>query len=142
MVNETGRRIPRARLRRVTRRAAEALRLPAHTAVTISFVADRRIQRLNRRTRTVNRPTDVLAFPLHPPRAWRRARIDPDGVLRLGDVVISLDTARRQAARRGAPLREEVAVLFAHGLLHLAGYDHETRYGAARLAALTERLTA
>lgn len=140
VVNQTGRPVPGVLLRRVTRRATKEFRLPTDTAVTVFLVTDRRIRQLNLRTRKVNTATDVLAFPLHHPHAWRRAPVDPDGVRRLGDVLVSLDTARRQAAQRGNSLREEVAVLFAHGLLHLMGYDHRTRRAETRMAALTQHL--
>jgi probable rRNA maturation factor len=58
----------------------------------------------------------------------------------LGDVVISLPTARRQAREAGKPLVDELALLWVHGLLHLLGYDHATKKGAARMFALQDRL--
>lgn len=78
-------------------------------------MTDPTIHTLNRQYRGKDKPTDVLSFPLaddlHPEL--------------LGDVVISLDTATRQAQRRGHSLREEVQILLIHGILHLLGYDHE-----------------
>jgi probable rRNA maturation factor len=58
----------------------------------------------------------------------------------LGDVVVSVETARRQAARRGRALESEVRELLAHGLLHLLGYDHQTREQARLMGAETRRL--
>jgi len=71
---------------------------------------------LNRTWRRKDRPTDVLSFP-----SGERDF--------LGDLVIDVPYARRQARRRGHALRREVQILLAHGLLHLLGYDHETDGG-------------
>ena len=73
------------------------------------------MQSLNRQYRKKNKPTDVLSFPL----------ADELQPTLLGDVVISVETAARQAQRRGHSLREELQVLLIHGILHLLGYDHE-----------------
>lgn len=92
------------------------------------FCGDRRIRSLNRRYRGKNRPTDVLAFP-------------GEGPL-LGDIVISVSFAGRQAQRRGEPRSREVDRLLLHGYLHLLGYDHETDGGEmdALEASLRRRL--
>jgi probable rRNA maturation factor len=74
--------------------------------------------RLNRAHRGVEGPTDVLAFPL---REGPWSHLTPEV---LGDVVISVDTARRQGRQAGTGLRAELALLLVHGLLHLLGYDH------------------
>jgi rRNA maturation RNase YbeY len=74
---------------------------------------DEAIRTLNRQWRQKDAPTDVLSFP-------------QDDEVILGDLVISADTAARQAAVRGHALRDELRVLLVHGLLHLLGYDHET----------------
>lgn len=78
-------------------------------------MTDQEIHRLNRQYRGKNKPTDVLSFPLadalHPHL--------------LGDVVISTETAVRQAKRRSLSLQEELQTLLVHGILHLLGYDHE-----------------
>ena len=91
--------------------------------LSILLCGNARIRTLNRTWRGKDRPTDVLSFspepdPLHPPR-----RVAPDGVL--GELVVSVPTAVRQARRRGHPVARELQILFAHGLLHLLGYDHE-----------------
>jgi probable rRNA maturation factor len=89
----------------------------------VLLVNDAAIRRLNRTYRKVDAPTDVLAFPM---REGRFGRLSPD---LLGDVVISAETARRQAPAGG--VRAELALLLVHGILHLAGRDHQT--AAARL---------
>jgi probable rRNA maturation factor len=100
--------------------------------VGLRLTDDATIHALNRDYRKKNRPTDVLAFAL---REGEGGALHPH---MLGDLVISVDTARRQARRRGLP--GEILFLAAHGLCHLLGYDHRTdREEAAmnaRMAAL------
>ena len=99
------------------RRAAErALRAAGRVGgrVEITLVDDAEIRRLNRAFRGVGRRTDVLAFPLEILEV-------PDGLV--GQVVISLDAARRQSRQLGAPLALELQLLVTHGILHLIGYD-------------------
>lgn len=94
----------------------------------IVLVSDRAIQRLNRRYLGRSGPTDVLAFPM---REGARSDLNPEV---LGDVVVSVETAWRQARSRRVPLEEEIDLLVAHGLLHLLGYDHTgTSKDAARM---------
>jgi probable rRNA maturation factor len=100
------------------------------TELSIILVSDRRIRTLNERYRKKNRATDVLAFPLAmdaagQPRCSSRKTSQAQPPKLLGDVVISLSTAQRQAAAVGHSLHEEIARLLVHGVLHLLGYDHE-----------------
>jgi probable rRNA maturation factor len=83
---------------------------------------------LNRRFRGFDRATDVLSFPA----GNGDVPDDGEGTDYLGDIVISVDTARRQARRRGSTLPRELRVLALHGLLHLLGHDHETDQGEMR----------
>ena len=85
--------------------------------LSLDLVGDRRIRRLNRQYRGRDHPTDVLAFPM-------REVAGPASSF-LGDVVISLHTAARQAEACGHSLDHEVVMLLIHGTLHLCGYDHE-----------------
>jgi probable rRNA maturation factor len=99
--------------------------------VTVVVTNDASIRVLNRRFRNKDAPTDVLAFPIG------------DGLRReepFGDVVISVDTAKRQAREYGATLMQEMSRLLIHGTLHLCGYDHHERAQAARMHGLTRRL--
>jgi probable rRNA maturation factor len=91
--------------------------------VTIVFVADSAIKKLNRQFRGRNYPTDVLSFPTQHERFEEELNND------LGEVVISLDRAAVQAKENGLTLTNEVAQLILHGLLHLCGHDHETDNG-------------
>jgi probable rRNA maturation factor len=97
--------------------------------VTVVITTDRRIRRLNRTWRGIDKATDVLSFP---------AGDDPGPVRHLGDLVISRDTAGRQALHEGHSLGTELRVLALHGLLHLLGYDHERDSG--RMARIERRL--
>jgi len=86
------------------------------------------MRRLNRDYRGINAPTDVLAFAYHEGDSGRNG-IEPD---HLGDVVISVETAAAYARRLGFTFDREVETLVIHGILHLAGYDHETDQGEMR----------
>jgi probable rRNA maturation factor len=105
-----------ARLRRVLGGAAEALRVGGE--VSLVLAGDRLLRRLNRDFRGKDRPTDVLSFP------------GDGGEAGLGDVVISVETAGRNARRLGRSLLQELDVLALHGFLHVLGHDHETDGGA------------
>jgi probable rRNA maturation factor len=96
--------------------------------VSILFCGDRRMRALNRDYRAKDRSTDVLAFPAAP---------GPGGGL-LGDIVVSIPYAGRQARRRRETAGREVDRLLVHGFLHLLGYDHETDEG--EMDALEARL--
>jgi len=121
-----------AAIRTAARRILQALD-ESGAELTVSLVDDAEIHRLNRDYRGKDRPTDVLAF------AMREGRRVPDDNAMLGDVVISLDTAVRQACRRGATAAQEVQTLLIHGILHLLGYDHERSAVEAKAMKAMER---
>lgn len=104
-----------ARLRRVLRGAAAILRVGGGVCVVLA--GDGLLRRLNRDYRGKDRPTDVLSFP------------GDGGESGLGDVVISVATAERNARGLGRTLLQELDVLALHGFLHVLGYDHETDDG-------------
>jgi probable rRNA maturation factor len=109
------RRVAAARLRRVLEGAARALRVRGEVALVLT--GDRAIRSLSARYRRKDKPTDVLSFPA-------------GGAVGLGDIVISVETAARNARGRGRSLARELDVLALHGFLHVLGYDHETDDGA------------
>jgi probable rRNA maturation factor len=113
------------RLGRAADRALAALGRPAG-AVDVTIVDDAAIRALNRRFRGVGRRTDVLAFPLEVP--------DAAGAL-VGQVVISAETAARQARRLGVSIALELDLLVTHGILHLVGYDDRDPVEAALMHA-------
>jgi probable rRNA maturation factor len=115
-------RIRPARLRAAARRALAALGR-SDREVHVTVVDDRRIRALNARYLGTRRATDVLAFDLTgpgPARLW-------------GEVIVSAETAARQARRLGVPLAAELELLVVHGLLHLAGYDDRDPRQARRM---------
>lgn len=93
--------------------------------LSVLFCDDPVIQSLNREYRGLDQPTDVLSFAQEEPRL-------------LGDVVISLEMARRQAIAQKHSLRREVEWLFLHGTLHLLGYDDDTEEGLQAMLARQE----
>ncbi len=107
----------------------------ADATISITLVNDIAIRELNRRHRGNDKPTDVLSFPLDPSELEGPERL-------LGDIVISIDTARRQAADYDAPLQREVYRLAIHGLLHVLGHDHMEPEERAVMEAQERRLAA
>ena len=92
--------------------------------VSVTLVDNEKIKALNSEYRNKDRETDVLSFPLLDGEYSDEDLVD--GFLPLGDIVISLEKAREQAAELGHNINEEVAFLCVHSTLHLLGYDHET----------------
>lgn len=115
---------PAPALRELLRAEGVADRGEVHCVLT----GDQEIASLNERYRSGAGPTDVLAFPYDPAASG--------GVL--GDVYVSLDRAREQAAGAGEPLGREIWRLFVHGALHLAGRDHDTDESDRAMRALQE----
>jgi len=97
-------------------------------SLTVAFVRDRAIRRLNRDYRGKDRATDVLSFPTADDEEDAFIHSLPDAG-HLGDIIISTDAARRQADEAGHSFEREVSELVIHGALHLCGYDHETDNG-------------
>lgn len=113
-------RLPSTRtLARFLSQAQSAVRLRGQ--VTVLLTSDAALRSLNKRFRGKNKPTDVLSFPVD--------QAQPGAEKLAGDLAISIPTARRQAAEQQHALATEVKVLVLHGLLHLAGYDHESDTG-------------
>ena len=146
-------RLDRAALRRLALRVlrAEGVTPPAEVGLVVTD--DETVRDLNRRYRDIDEPTDVLSFVYEPFDTPRTQPADPstgsgcggsgaepfvtppDGVRRLGEVILSYPTAERQALEAGHGVQEEAAHLVAHGLLHLLGYDHENPDDERRMRA-------
>jgi rRNA maturation RNase YbeY len=135
--------IPRFDPQKIRRRAKRLLVLleAEQSELSLLFTDDTEMTRLNRAYRKKNRTTDVLAFAQG---EGRRKGLHPEI---LGDVVISVPRAKRQARERKIPLMQELTILLVHGVLHLVGHEHE-RVSPRRRAAmrreqerLVERLT-
>lgn len=117
-----GRKVDRKWLRRVAQEVCTAEGVDYPAALSVAITDDETVRQLNRHWRGIDRTTDVLSFSFqegnasfHPP---------PDGITQLGEIVISLPQAQRQAERMGHPLKSEITILLIHGMLHLLGYDH------------------
>ncbi len=131
-------RVARRALETFLRRLQDDLGL-SHAELTVAFVSDFEIARMNQTYRKKRGATDVLSFPTEtrrrpmrvPLRQSKRTRGVPQAALKkyLGDIAISPGTARRNAARFGRSLSVELRILVLHGVLHLVGYDHETDRG-------------
>jgi probable rRNA maturation factor len=108
----------------------------AGAELSIALVDDATIHELNRSFRSKDKPTDVLAFAMEEGEPSPRGQ----GARLLGDVIVSIDTASRQARQRRRPLLDEVTMLLAHGLLHLLGHDHQTDQEEREMLAKTREL--
>ncbi|MGD0680116.1 MAG: rRNA maturation RNase YbeY [Polyangiaceae bacterium] len=123
-----------AALARRARRMLAAVQL-RQAELSLLLTDDDQIKNLNRDYRKNNRPTDVLAFAQREGRPGGRQDL-------LGDVVLSVPTAERQATERGWDVMSELTMLLAHGLLHLLGWDHDTPATERRMRRETDRLCA
>lgn len=144
-----------AKLEELLRIAGEQEEIPAGE-VALTFVDDEEIHRLNKEFRDVDRPTDVLSFPLlgeegdEPPIDYSDLEelAEEDGEAPepfdeaepLGDIVISVPTALAQSKDYGHSFEREIGFLFIHGFLHLIGYDHETEEEEQEMMAKQERI--
>ncbi|MGH7891063.1 MAG: rRNA maturation RNase YbeY [Thermodesulfobacteriota bacterium] len=120
----------KSRLRKIAGAVLKNLGLPSATELSLSFINDRRMRELNREWREIDRATDVLSFPQGG---------GPDYTL-LGDIVISIDTAKRHSVKYGNTLHDEIKKLIVHGILHLLGYDHKKKRGKEVMREKESRL--
>ena len=128
--------------------------IKGRTEISLAVVGDGRIRKLNKIYRGRNRVTDVLAFgdkSVLPYLAKAFPRLKkgqdvkfvnpPDGIKRLGEVIICYPRAKKQARRLGHSLEKELTVLVIHGILHLLGYDHEKdEQEASEMKAMEEKI--
>jgi len=89
--------------------------------IELILTTDEEIRQINKEYRNIDKPTDVLSFPL-----------EEMANMPLGSIIISVDTAKKAAKNYGHDINDEIKLLFIHGLLHLLGYDHETDNGEMR----------
>lgn len=134
-----------APIRLAIRRAVRPYGLPRDADVHVAFITDEDMRALNKRFRRIDRTTDVLSFGEAIPARDRGTgaiahingrRRESGGRFDLGEILISAEQATRQARRRSRPVREEVAFLAAHGVLHLLGYEDETPAGYREMVRL------
>lgn len=119
---------------------------PDDVEIGLTLVDDDSMARLNDEYRAVDGPTDVLSFPMWTREQLSEMRLVPDKYperpLLLGDVVISLETARRQADEYGHSFGRELAFLLVHGVLHLLGYEHDNDQSRAEMRKREEAVLA
>ena len=125
-----GAKYPTAALRKIAETLLRALK-QSRAELSIALVGDREMRPLNAKYRKKKQTTDVLSFLVEDQPV--------SGGKILGDVVISVEQARRQAKERGTTLKSEVVTLLIHGILHLLGYDHEKSSRQARIMFANER---
>jgi probable rRNA maturation factor len=132
-----------ALIRAAVKRTLDTAGFAHAVTLDIFLTDDDGIQEHNRAHRGINAPTDVLSFPLleyeRPLKPiYSEADSDGAGGLLLGDIVISLERVREQAAQYGHGFDRELGFMVVHGVLHLLGYDHVTGEGEAEMIALQE----
>lgn len=123
------------------------LQIPTKTELCITFVNDSAIRKLNKNYRQIDRTTDVLSFPqdvtkIAPDVNVPIARNNQSTNLILGDIVISVDSAKRHARVYQATLATEIDKLIVHGILHLLGYDHKKKKDIILMRAKEKQLLA
>ena len=133
----------------VTDAALEYIGCPYEAEVDLLLTHDEEIREMNREHRNIDRPTDVLSFPMleyETPGDFSGFEDMPDyfdpesGELLLGDIVISLDRVKAQAEEYGHSLRRELYYLTVHGMCHLLGYDHENARDEEQMTALQREI--
>jgi probable rRNA maturation factor len=113
-------------VKKIVRQILKAEGVAAPYEVSLVFTDSEAVKQLNRDYRGVDEPTDVLAFYMLPQKeADSFFALPPDGVTRLGEVIISYPQAVEQAKEQGHATEKELALLVIHGILHLLGYDHK-----------------
>lgn len=113
-------------IRKILQFAAARERLSGQVELSVSFVNNERIRELNETYRGKNEVTDVLSFALNEGDDLELNASPPKTPQLLGDIIISVPVARRQAEEYGHSFRREIGFLAVHGFLHLLGYDHHT----------------
>ena len=120
----------RANIRKCIQETLKAEGITAACEINVLVTDDAGIQTINRESRNIDKPTDLLSFPMfqleagNPPKDWEEYRDPETGLVPLGDMCISLERAVAQAEEFGHSVRREVGYLTIHSMLHLLGYDH------------------
>ena len=125
-----GREYPSADLKKIAASILTAVE-QSQAELSVALVGDQEMRPLNAKYRKKNKTTDVLSFPADPTMTSAAAL--------LGDVIISVEQARRQAKERNHSLKKEMVTLLIHGILHLLGYDHERSQPQAKIMASLEQ---
>lgn len=134
--------MPERQAVRVLKKTMTAVGWRNRVGVTVIWTTDREMRRLNRKTRQCDRTTDVLSFPLFTKRELGARRPKRGGALplELGDIVISVPEARRQAKANQRSFRGEIMLLLVHGALHLAGFGHAKPAARKKMFGLQNKI--
>jgi probable rRNA maturation factor len=131
--NSYAKEIDQSRLATAFLEGIKVLKLAKYTSLTVRVTNNRLIRQFNLAWRGENSPTDVLSF--------ENAYTDPEtGEEYLGDIVISFEKARQQALVGGHSIQSEIELLFVHGLLHLAGFDHDQKEEWAEMTKTQDQI--
>jgi probable rRNA maturation factor len=103
------------------------------STISVSFTNNADIQRLNKKYRGIDEPTDVLSFTMD-------EKFPDDKLTLLGDIVISVEQAKNQAKLINAPINDEISLLLIHGVLHLLGYDHDSKNRKEKMWQVQDKL--
>jgi len=122
-----GRKFPQARAKEVAKTLSRALSIKSEVPISVAFVSEKEMKRLNKTHRGKNSVTDVLSF-----------RLDNEDYM--GELVLSYEQAARQAKEMRHSVRDEIVFLLVHGVLHLHGFDHEQELGAKEMFALQTKI--
>lgn len=127
-------------LKAVLESGARILDVPPETVTVLTLTSDEHLREYNRRYRGIDEPTDVLAFAAQEQPRDQRFQAPPGTENWLGDIIISLARARRQARTAEHTMNDEVRLLAVHGLLHLLGYDHAEPAQERAMTRLTNEI--
>ena len=128
-------------LHRVVEHSFAAQDIGSEVELGLLITDDETVRKLNQKYRGVDEPTDVLSFAFVERKPGSSPFITPpDGLLHLGEVVISYPQAVRQAEENNHKVEEEIALLVIHGILHLLGYEHDEPAREREMSALEERI--
>lgn len=129
-----------AKYRRLAETAFTLLEVDSNYEIDVSLVDEETIQAINRDYRNVDRVTDVISFAFNDDKDPKDQIKGKDSLRMLGEILICLPQAKRQAASIGNSIDRELSFLFVHGLLHLLGYDHQTKEDEEKMFPLQEKI--
>ena len=124
----------------ITKVALKHLSLDFSPVISISFVDNKYIHKINKKYRDVDRETDVISFAFLDDDENRDVTLKSKGIVPLGDIYISVEKAKEQAENYGHSLDRELSFLYVHGLLHLLGYDHQNEEEEKVMFSLQEEI--
>lgn len=136
--NKTKIKVKKSFLEEIVKTSLDILRIKVNYNLGLLLVGNRFIKNLNREYRRINLSTDVLSFGVYDKKI---TPIDsPDKILYLGDVIISIDEAKKNSQKMGHPLESELAVLLIHGILHIFSFKHEEQRDQEKMKRVSQKI--